>query len=81
MSDSSTCCGFGGTFSVKYEPIAVGMAEQKIIQVEATQAEYIISTDLSCLMHMQGYLKKQSKPVKVMHLADVLTSGWSEHQG
>jgi L-lactate dehydrogenase complex protein LldE len=54
------------------------MAEQKIINAEATQADYIISTDLSCLMHMNGYLKKQGKPIKVMHLAEVLTSGWSE---
>lgn len=78
MNDCETCCGFGGTFSVKYESIAVGMAEQKIIHAEATQADYIISTDLSCLMHMNGYIKKQGKPIKVMHLADALTSGWKE---
>ena len=76
MQDTETCCGFGGTFSVKYEPIAVGMAEQKIIHADATGAEYIISTDLSCLMHMDGYLKKQGKKMKVMHIADVLASGW-----
>jgi L-lactate dehydrogenase complex protein LldE len=76
MIDTETCCGFGGTFSVKYEPIAVGMAEQKVINVEATKADYIISSDMSCLMHMQGYLKKQGKPIKIMHLADVLASGW-----
>jgi L-lactate dehydrogenase complex protein LldE len=52
------------------------MAEQKIIHAEATQADYLISTDLSCLMHMDGYLKKQGKKIKVMHLADVLASGW-----
>ncbi len=76
MNDVETCCGFGGTFSVKYEPIAVGMAEQKIINAEATKAAYIISTDLSCLMHMDGYLKKQGKNIKVIHIADVLASGW-----
>jgi L-lactate dehydrogenase complex protein LldE len=76
MEDTETCCGFGGTFSVKYEPIAVGMAEQKIINAEATKADYLISTDISCLMHMDGYLKKQEKKLKVMHLADVLASGW-----
>ena len=75
MNDTDTCCGFGGTFSVKYEPIAVGMAEQKIINAEATQAEYIISTDQSCLMHLGGYLQKQNKKIKLMHLADVLASG------
>lgn len=76
MEDVETCCGFGGSFSVKYEPIAVGMAEQKIIHAEETKADYIISTDLSCLMHLDGYLKKQNKKMKVMHLADVLASGW-----
>ena len=41
-----------------------------------TGAEYIISTDYSCLMHMEGYVKKQKLPIKVMHIADVLASGW-----
>lgn len=76
MNESETCCGFGGTFSVKYEPIAVGMAEQKIINAEATKASYMISTDLSCLMHLDGYLKKQGKHMNVLHIADVLASGW-----
>jgi L-lactate dehydrogenase complex protein LldE len=76
MKDTETCCGFGGTFSVKYEPIAVGMAEQKIIHAEETGAEFLISTDASCLMHMDGYLKKEKKNLKVMHLVDVLASGW-----
>jgi L-lactate dehydrogenase complex protein LldE len=76
MNDTETCCGFGGTFSVKFEPIAVGMAEQKVINAEATKAEYLISTDASCLMHIDGYLRKQGKPMKTMHLADVLASGW-----
>ena len=56
MADNETCCGFGGTFSVKFEPISVGMADQKIKHALATGAEYIISTDLSCLMQL-GILK------------------------
>ncbi len=76
MEDTETCCGFGGTFSVKYEAIAVGMAEQKIINAEAAEARLIISTDVSCLMHLDGFIKKQNKKMKVMHLADVLASGW-----
>src|SRR6185295_18745763 len=76
MNEVETCCGFGGTFSVKFESIAVGMAEQKVINAEATHADYIISTDLSCLMHIDGYMKKQGKKMKVMHIADVLASGW-----
>lgn len=76
MEEVETCCGFGGTFSVKYENIAVGMAEQKIKHAEETRAEFMISTDMSCLMHMEAYAKKQGKPIKMMHLADVLASGW-----
>ena len=76
MKDSETCCGFGGTFAVKFEPIAVGMAEQKIENVEATEANFLVSTDISCLMHLDGYIKKNQKPIKIMHLADVLASGY-----
>jgi L-lactate dehydrogenase complex protein LldE len=76
MKDVETCCGFGGGFSVKFEPIAVGMGEQKLENILATQAEYVISTDSSCLMHLEGYAKKQGKEIKMMHLVDVLASGW-----
>ncbi len=76
MKDTETCCGFGGSFSVKFEPIAVGLGEQKVINAIETGAEYVISTDVSCLMHMDGYAKKQGKNIKMMHLVDVLASGW-----
>lgn len=76
MKDTDVCCGFGGTFSVKFESIAVGMAEQKVENALATRAEYLISTDASCLMHIAGYIDKQGKKIKTMHLADVLASGW-----
>ncbi len=76
MKETEVCCGFGGTFSVKFEPIAVGMAQEKVKHAEETGAEFLISTDQSCLLHMDGYIKKQKKNIKVMHLADVLASGW-----
>lgn len=76
MSDNETCCGFGGTFSVKFESISIGMADQKTKNAMATGAEYIISTDLSCLMQLQGYIKNSNLPLKTMHIADVLASGW-----
>ncbi|MCK6649247.1 MAG: (Fe-S)-binding protein [Bacteroidia bacterium] len=76
MKDTETCCGFGGSFSVKFEPIAVGLGEQKVSNAVDTGAEYVISTDISCLMHMDGYAKKQGKNIKMMHLVDVLASGW-----
>jgi L-lactate dehydrogenase complex protein LldE len=76
MAESETCCGFGGTFAVKFESISVAMAEQKVENALATGADYIISTDTSCLMHLEGYIQKNQKPIKTMHIADVLASGW-----
>ena len=73
--DCETCCGFGGTFAVKFEPISVAMAQQKIDSALALKADYIISVDSSCLMHLQGYIDKYNLPIKTMHLADVLVSG------
>jgi len=76
MEDRETCCGFGGTFSVKHEAISSAMAEQKVQNALATDAEYIVSTDSSCLMHQEGYIKKNKHDMKVMHIIDVLASGW-----
>src|SRR2546421_7673394 len=78
MNEVETCCGFGGTFAVKFEPISIGMAEQKVEHALATGAEYLISTDISCLMHLQGYIDNKKYNLKTMHLADVLVSGWSD---
>lgn len=76
MNDVETCCGFGGTFAVKFEAISIGMGEQKVENALATGAQYLISTDLSCLMHLQGYIKEKGYPLKTLHLADVLANGW-----
>jgi L-lactate dehydrogenase complex protein LldE len=76
LQDVETCCGFGGTFAVKFEPIAIAMAEQKVEHALATNADYLISTDLSCLMHLQGFINNKNYPVRTMHLADALASGW-----
>lgn len=72
MNDVETCCGFGGTFAVKFEAISVAMGEQKVENALATGAEYIISTDISCLMHLQGYIKEKGYNLKTLHIADVL---------
>jgi L-lactate dehydrogenase complex protein LldE len=76
IADSETCCGFGGTFAVKFEPISVAMAEQKVENALATGAEYLISTDISCLMHLGGYIRQKGYGLKSMHLADVLAAGY-----
>jgi len=76
MPDSETCCGFGGTFAVKFEGISSAMAQQKVNNALAVGADYIISTDTSCLMHLQAYIDKENLKIKTMHLADVLAHGW-----
>lgn len=76
MNDVETCCGFGGTFAVKFEPISIGMADQKAVNAAATGAQYIISTDHSCLMHIDGYIRHKGINLKTLHLADVLANGW-----
>ena len=74
MNDVETCCGFGGTFAVKFEPISIAMADQKVANAALTNAQYIISTDMSCLMHLDAYMKKKGMEIKVLHLADVLAN-------
>ncbi len=74
MENSDTCCGFGGTFSVKFEAISTAMAEQKVHAALDTGAEYIVSADSSCLMHQASYIKKHKLPLKVAHIVDVLAS-------
>ncbi|MCD6064649.1 MAG: protein of unknown function cysteine-rich region domain protein [Flavipsychrobacter sp.] len=76
MKECETCCGFGGTFAVKFEPISVGMAQTKVQSALETGAQYMISTDVSCLMHLQGYIDKNKLPMQTLHIADVLASGW-----
>jgi len=74
MNDVETCCGFGGSFAVKFESISIAMADQKLNNALQTGADYIISTDLSCLMHLDGYIRHKGYAIRAMHIADVLAS-------
>jgi len=76
MAETETCCGFGGTFAVKFDAISNAMADQKINHALDTGASHIISTDLSCLMHLQGIISKKNLPITTLHIADVLATGW-----
>jgi L-lactate dehydrogenase complex protein LldE len=76
LKDGETCCGFGGTFAVKFDAISTAMAQQKVYNAIDAKADYIISTDASCLLHMQGYIDKNNLPIKTIHIADVLAHGW-----
>ena len=72
MTDSEVCCGFGGTFCVKYPDISDKMLEKKLKNIQATGADTLIAGDLGCLMNMAGKLKRQGSDIKVRHVAEVL---------
>jgi len=76
MNDHKNCCGAESSFSLKHEKISTSMAKQKVQNALATGAQYIVSTDASCLMHQEGYIKKQNLAIQTIHLIDVLASGW-----
>ncbi len=74
MQEAETCCGFGGTFAIKFPEISTAMAEVKCASIGETQADYVISNDSSCLMQIQGLLSRQGRPIRTIHLAEVLAS-------
>lgn len=74
MDIAEECCGFGGTFSVKFPEVSGGMARTKIDSILRTGAEYVVSLDSSCLMQIEGALRRAGSPVRTLHLAEVLAS-------
>jgi L-lactate dehydrogenase complex protein LldE len=74
MADQTSCCGFGGTFAVKFPMISTAMGETKSASALDTGADYLVSNDSSCLMHLQGLLSRQNQKLKTIHLAEVLAS-------
>ena len=74
MGEAESCCGFGGTFAVKYPQISTAMAEVKCASICETKADYVISNDSSCLMQISGWLNRNVGSVKCLHLAEVLAA-------
>ena len=72
MKDSDRCCGFGGTFSVKYPVISTAMADDKIDNIIASGADTVTGCDVSCLMNIQGRLNRMGSSVKTLHIAQLL---------
>lgn len=72
MADSDTCCGFGGTFSVKFPEVSTAMADMKLGTVQETAADYLVSSDPGCLTHLAARAKDQKKNVKTLHLAELV---------
>ncbi|NCA86018.1 MAG: (Fe-S)-binding protein [Clostridia bacterium] len=79
MENRDECCGFGGSFAIKHEAISTAMAEQKVEHALRTGAEYIISTDSSCLMHQQGYIDRHQLKLKTMHIIDLIAMASDQH--
>ncbi len=69
------CCGFGGTFCVAEEAISAKMGKDRVADHVKNQAEYITAADMSCLMHLEGILKRQQSKTKVIHIAEILNAG------
>lgn len=68
------CCGFGGTFAVGEEAVSVKMGRDRVADHARHGAEFITGGDVSCLMHLEGILRRQQSPVRVMHLAEILNA-------
>lgn len=74
MARHDECCGFGGTFATKFESISAAMGVSKADNISASEAEYVTAIDPSCLMHVEGILRKRNAKAKTIHLASILAS-------
>lgn len=72
VEGSKECCGFGGTFSIKYPEISVAMLDRKLEKLERSGVDTVVSGDVSCLMQIEGRLKRRGSPIQTLHLAEVL---------
>ena len=78
MKDADVCCGFGGTFCVKYPDISNAIVTKKAANVAATGAQTLLAGDLGCLMNMAGKIQREGKDIDVRHVAEVLAGMTSE---
>ncbi len=74
LDRTDECCGFGGTFSVFEEGVSVQMGKDRIKDHESHGAEIITATDMSCLMHLEGLIKRNKQPIRIMHIAEILNT-------
>ena len=72
MKMADACCGFGGTFSIKYPEVSKSMLQEKTDSIMNSGAEAVVSTDMGCLMNIKGLVSRKKLPVKVFHLAELL---------
>jgi L-lactate dehydrogenase complex protein LldE len=72
LEEESRCCGFGGTFAVRFPELSSAILEEKLHALEASGADVVTATDMGCLMHLAGALSRRGSPVRVLHLAELL---------
>ncbi|MEQ9093251.1 MAG: (Fe-S)-binding protein, partial [Miltoncostaeaceae bacterium] len=75
LAETSTCCGFGGTFSVAFPEVSGHLGEEKARNAAATDADELIGCDVSCLLHIAGRAHRLGIPLRVRHLAELLADG------
>ncbi len=78
MTDCEVCCGFGGTFSVKYPDVSNAIVEKKTANISASEADLLLAGDLGCLFNMAGKLKREGRTIAVRHVAEVLAGQLDE---
>lgn len=72
LPEADACCGFGGTFAVKFPELSVAIADRKLEAIEAAQLDGLASADASCLMHLEGRLSRRGSTLRVLHIAEIL---------
>ena len=72
MTGVEQCCGFGGSFSVKYARISTAMGQSKVEAIQATGAPTVVSCDPSCLLHLSGLIRRNNLAITTVHLAEIL---------
>lgn len=72
MAQSDRCCGFGGTFSIKYPDISTALVADKVERILETGADTVVGCDMGCLLNIEGYLTRMGHPVTVKHIAELL---------
>jgi len=78
LDEAETCCGFGGTFSVKFPEVSTAIVDRKVADIEKAGADTIVAGDMGCLMNIAGRQSRQGKPVKAFHIAELL-AGMTEY--
>ena len=80
LARSDECCGFGGTFAVNEEAVSVMMGRDRLSDHERAGSEIITGADMSCLMHLDGLIRREKRPLKVMHVAELLAAATAEER-